>query len=119
MSSCASRVIWKLPTEPWSLLACSPLAPGDPCWSADCYLRVVANANQNLTKLFARAQLGRIVPPNRSRRWLPLHRALLFLVIVIIWIAINTLNHHSFVVADQHGVPSEVKPNSCALVRRF
>jgi hypothetical protein len=36
---------------------------------ADAYSRVVARANANLTRLFARVQFRRIVPPGNRWRW--------------------------------------------------
>ena len=59
-----------------------------PADQADAYLRVVAKANLNLTKLFARARLGRIVPATSTLRWVLAsrwRRALLALCLFILF----------------------------------
>ncbi len=63
---------------------------------ADAYLRVVARANQNLTKLLARVQLGRIVPSSSpwrlllANRW---RRVLLVLALYVLYVIVITLMH--------------------------
>ncbi len=63
---------------------------------ADAYARVVAKANQNVTKLFARVQLGRIVPPSGALRWLlskPAGSVLLLVILYILFeIVMSALN---------------------------
>ncbi len=67
-----------------------------PADQADAYLRVVAKANQNLTRLLARVQLGRIAPPSNLWRWLLANRwrrVLLVLVLLIVYDIVMTLLH--------------------------
>lgn len=53
---------------------------------ADTYMRVVAKANLNVVKLFARVRLGRIGPPNNPWRWLLASRWRRVLLAVILFI---------------------------------